>query len=85
MKTSVLLFIVVFCPLSWTCATLKQDAEIEIYRHKRSGFVLELAIKQLIETFSNLRTAFAHNKLKSAGDIGLVLVESVPILCSIFR
>lgn len=85
MKTSVLLFIVVFCPLSWTCATLKQDAEIEIYRHKRSGFVLELAIKQLIETFSNLRTAFAHNKMKSAGDIGLVLVESVPILGDIVQ
>ncbi|CAC5380046.1 unnamed protein product [Mytilus coruscus] len=80
MKTLVLVFIVIFSSLICTCTSLKQDTEIEIYRPKRSGFVLEIAIKQLIETFSNLRTAFAHNKLKSAGDVGLVLVETVPIL-----
>ncbi|CAC5370664.1 unnamed protein product [Mytilus coruscus] len=80
MKTSDLVVFVVFCSLSCTCTSLKQDAEIKINRPERSGYVLELAIKQLIETFSNLRTAFAHNELKSAGDVGLVLVESVPIL-----
>lgn len=47
---------------------------------KRNAAVLQVAIDQLIQTSSNLKTAYADNDLQTAGDVALTLVESLPVI-----
>ncbi|XP_071136774.1 uncharacterized protein [Mytilus edulis] len=54
--------------------------------HRRNpAFAAELVVEQLAVTTSSLKSAYDNNELQNAGDVALVLVESIPVLGDIIH
>ncbi|CAC5378259.1 unnamed protein product [Mytilus coruscus] len=78
MKTSILI-LHILCSSTLTLTELKgKESKHKIA--KRNAQALQIAIDQLIKTSADLKTAYVNNDLETAGDVGLTLVESMPII-----
>ncbi|CAC5379140.1 unnamed protein product [Mytilus coruscus] len=81
----ILIYIALFhaCCLHIT-SELEPNTRHELHR-RNPAFVAEIVVEQLATTTSNLKSAYANNELENAGDVALVLVESIPILGDIVQ